>query len=70
MSGVANESGFLMERARPGETEALRALFDHYRDRLRRMVRLRLDRRLTGTIRSDTVLQSAYQGAARSRGRG
>jgi hypothetical protein len=32
------------------DAQALAALFGQYRERLRQMVRLRLDRRLSGTI--------------------
>jgi RNA polymerase sigma-70 factor (ECF subfamily) len=40
-------------------------LFAHYRDRLRRMVRLRLDRRLYGRLDPSDVLQEAYLDFAR-----
>ncbi len=43
-----------------GDEPALAALFDGYRDRLRRMIRLRLDRRLSGRVDSSDVLQDAY----------
>jgi RNA polymerase sigma-70 factor (ECF subfamily) len=36
--------------APPPDAEALAALFVRHRDRLRRMVRLRLDRRLLGRV--------------------
>jgi len=36
----------LLERARQGDREALNEIFSRYRDRLRRMVELRLDWRL------------------------
>ncbi len=50
----------LLERALSGDESALAALFDGYRDRLRRMIRLRLDRRLSGRVDSSDVLQEAY----------
>ncbi len=50
----------LLERALSGDEFALAALFNGYRDRLRRMIRLRLDRRLSGRIDSSDVLQEAY----------
>jgi RNA polymerase sigma-70 factor, ECF subfamily len=50
----------LIARALTGDEPALAALFDGYRDRLRRMIRLRLDRRLSGRIDSSDVLQEAY----------
>ena len=37
---------FLIERARAGDRDAFNEIFARYRDRLRRMVDLRLDRRL------------------------
>jgi RNA polymerase sigma-70 factor (ECF subfamily) len=50
----------LLQRALTGDESALAALFDGYRDRLRRMIRLRLDRRLSGRVDSSDVLQEAY----------
>jgi RNA polymerase sigma-70 factor, ECF subfamily len=50
----------LLERALDGDESALAALFDGYRDRLRRMIRLRLDRRLSGRVDTSDVLQDAY----------
>jgi RNA polymerase sigma-70 factor (ECF subfamily) len=50
----------LIQRALAGDEAALAALFDGYRDRLRRMIRLRLDRRLSGRVDSSDVLQEAY----------
>ncbi len=50
----------LLQQALAGDESALAALFDGYRDRLRRMIRLRLDRRLSGRVDSSDVLQEAY----------
>ena len=50
----------LIQRALAGDESALAALFDGYRDRLRKMIRLRLDRRLSGRVDSSDVLQEAY----------
>jgi RNA polymerase sigma-70 factor (ECF subfamily) len=50
----------LVQKALAGDETALAALFDGYRDRLRRMIRLRLDRRLSGRVDSSDVLQEAY----------
>jgi RNA polymerase sigma-70 factor (ECF subfamily) len=50
----------LLRRARAGDAAALGELFAHYRDRLRQMVRLRLDRRLAGRFDPSDVLQEAY----------
>ncbi len=49
----------------PRDAEALTALFLKHRDRLRRMVRLRLDRRLLGRVDPSDVLQEAYLDIAR-----
>ena len=50
----------LLRRALAGDESALAALFDGYRDQLRRMIRLRLDRRLSGRVDASDVLQEAY----------
>jgi RNA polymerase sigma-70 factor (ECF subfamily) len=55
----------LLRRAKAGESAALGTLFAHYRDRLRKMVRLRLDRRLAGRLDASDVLQDAYLDVAR-----
>jgi RNA polymerase sigma-70 factor (ECF subfamily) len=55
----------LLRRARAGDAAALGALFAHYRDRLRQMVRLRLDRRMAGRLDPSDVLQEAYLDVAR-----
>jgi RNA polymerase sigma-70 factor (ECF subfamily) len=44
------------------------ALFDQYKERLRRTVRLRLDRRLTGLVDSSGVLRLVQEEAARRGG--
>jgi RNA polymerase sigma-70 factor (ECF subfamily) len=54
-----------LRRLAAGDQQALAALFTRYRDRLRRMVQLRLDRRLQGRIDASDVLQEAYLDAAR-----
>ena len=50
----------LLRRALEGDEPALVALFDGSRDRLRKMIRLRLDRRLSGRVDTSDVLQDAY----------
>ncbi len=47
----------LLLRIEGGEEQALTELFTRHRERLRRMIRLRLDRRLQGWIDSADVLQ-------------
>jgi RNA polymerase sigma-70 factor (ECF subfamily) len=54
------DSADLIERARAGEREALNALLDLYRDRLRRMVEIRLDTRLQARLDASDVVQEAY----------
>ena len=48
------------EQAGPADIETLTELFVRHRDRLRRMVRLRLDRRLLGRVDPSDILQEAY----------
>ena len=55
----------LLRRVQYGDERALIALFTRYRHRLRRMVRLRLDRRLQGRIDPSDVLQEAYLDVAK-----
>jgi RNA polymerase sigma-70 factor (ECF subfamily) len=54
-----------LQRLAAGDQQALADLFAHYRERLRRMVQLRLDRRLLGRVDASDVLQEAYIDAAR-----
>src|SRR5437763_5981585 len=56
----AADADALLTRALAGDESAFAALFDGQRERLRRLVRLRLDRRLSGRVDSDDVLQDAY----------
>jgi len=64
-----NENGTtsddLLRRAKSGDEAALGTLFAHYRERLRRMVRLRLDRRVYGRLDPSDILQDAYLDVAR-----
>ena len=54
----------LLSQAADGDAAALGALFAHYRERLKTMVRLRLDRRLQGRVDASDVLQEAFIEAA------
>jgi RNA polymerase sigma-70 factor (ECF subfamily) len=56
----------LLTRVRGGDGRALAELFAHYRERLRRMVRLRLDRRLQGRVDPSAVLDHAFRDVARA----
>ena len=55
----------LLDAARNGDEDALALLFERHRDRLDRMVRLRLDRRLQGRVDPADVVQDAYLAARR-----
>ena len=62
-SSAANdsgESGRLIGHARVGDRLALPELLERHRDRLRRMVDLRLDWRLRGRLDPSDVVQEAY----------
>ena len=54
-----DSSAELLRRAGAGDANALAEMFSRYRGRLRRMVRLRLDRRLQGRVDPSDVLQEA-----------
>jgi RNA polymerase sigma-70 factor, ECF subfamily len=56
----------LLQRAAAGDEDALRELFEHYRDRLKRMVRLRLSRRLQGRVDDSDVIQEALVDIAKN----
>ncbi len=51
-----------------GDTHALNLLLEQYRDRLRRMVALRLDPRLQGRVDASDVIQEGYLDAAQRLG--
>jgi RNA polymerase sigma-70 factor (ECF subfamily) len=55
-----SEVGRLLDGAAAGDPEAWRALFDRDRQRLRRMVALRMDRRLQGRVDPSDVIQDAH----------
>jgi RNA polymerase sigma-70 factor, ECF subfamily len=55
-----SESVHLLERLRSGDRRALAELFQQHRDRLRRMVELRMDTRLHGRIDASDVLQDGF----------
>ena len=60
---MADEADDIQEQLRrlaDGDPQALAELFARYRDRLRRMVKLRPERRLQGRIDASDVLQEAY----------
>src|SRR5689334_25083177 len=50
----------LLRRASQGDPTGLESLLQRYRARLRRMIKLRLDRRLQGRVDPSDVIQEAY----------
>jgi RNA polymerase sigma-70 factor, ECF subfamily len=60
MANDPSESLHILERLRAGDELALTDLFQRYRDRLRRMVELRLDSRLQGRVDASDILQDAF----------
>lgn len=50
----------LVSQALAGDTTALATLFNCLRERLKRMVKLRMDRRLQGRVDASDILQEAY----------
>src|SRR5256885_15283469 len=65
MNTDSAETAHLIGQAQGGDPAALNALFTRHRDRLRRMVDMRLDRRLQGRVDASDVIQEAYVDAAR-----
>jgi RNA polymerase sigma-70 factor (ECF subfamily) len=65
MTSDADADQALVRRIRAGEQHALGELFGAHRERLRRMVQLRLDRRLQGRIDPSDVIQKAFFDATR-----
>src|SRR3954449_11343069 len=60
MTAESDEGKNLLQRAAGGDPQAVRELFALHRDRLKRMVHLRLSRRLQGRVDDSNVLQEAY----------
>jgi RNA polymerase sigma-70 factor (ECF subfamily) len=65
MSSDASEVSDLLQRAAAGDEQAIQELFTRYRDRLKRMVHLRLSRRLQGRVDDSDVVQEACLEASR-----
>ncbi len=65
MEPESSEITNLLQRAAAGESQAIEELFSRYRERLKRMVHLRLSRRLQGRVDDSDVLQEAYLEVAR-----
>jgi RNA polymerase sigma-70 factor (ECF subfamily) len=60
MTNDSSETRKMLERAAQGDNAALSALLERQRERLRRMIALRMDQRLQGRIDASDVIQEAY----------
>jgi RNA polymerase sigma-70 factor, ECF subfamily len=60
MKNNSGETADLLERARAADSAALTELFTRHRERLRRMVEMRLDRRLQARVDASDVIQDAF----------
>ena len=56
----SEESIEILKRGLSGDQRALSDLWDRYRERLRRVVKLRMDRRMQGRVDVSDVLQEAF----------
>ena len=65
MTGNAGRSDELTDRLKDGDEQALAELFSLHRERLWQIVHFRLDRRLSGRLEVDDVLQEVYLDAAK-----
>src|SRR5688500_2334843 len=68
MADDSSEIGGRLARAGAGDDRAVGDLVARYRDRLKRMVRLRLSRHLQGRVDDSDVLQDALLEASRRLG--
>jgi RNA polymerase sigma-70 factor (ECF subfamily) len=59
-TGNSGEMDRLLQRVAQGDREELGTLLEHQRQRLWRMVALRLDRRLQGRVDASDVIQEAF----------
>jgi RNA polymerase sigma-70 factor (ECF subfamily) len=65
MATDVSDQAELLRQAQGGDAAALSALFEPYRERLRKMIRLRLDRRLRAHFSSSAVLEEVQREAGR-----
>lgn len=65
MKNDPDEIDALLTRAAEGNSDALNDLFEMHRERLKRMIRIRLNRRLHRRVDDSDVLQDAYLEASR-----
>ena len=61
----SSQTNRLLQRVSSHDGQALEDLFVRHRERLRKMVRLRLDRRLRGHFTSSKVLEEVYRDASK-----
>jgi DNA-directed RNA polymerase specialized sigma24 family protein len=59
----------LISLAASGDARAMGELFDRFRDRLRTLVRLRMDRKLQGRVDPSDILQETFMEASRRIGK-
>lgn len=60
MSHDSSNTRIILQQAAHGDNTALSALLERHRERLRRMVALRMDQRLHGRVDASDVVQEAY----------
>jgi RNA polymerase sigma-70 factor (ECF subfamily) len=65
MTANSNTTELLLARIRGNEPQALPELLARHRERLRKMVRLRLDRHIRGQYSSSAILDDVFQEAGR-----
>ena len=65
MVELSRDTQELLDRVGRGEKTALEDLFTRHRDRLRRVVALRMDKRLASRVDSSDIVQETYVEAAR-----
>src|SRR5438552_729841 len=65
MDKTPDDAADPISRLRGGDRGALAKLFNQHRDRLRRMVELRMDARVRGRLDPSDVLQDAFLDVAR-----
>jgi DNA-directed RNA polymerase specialized sigma24 family protein len=64
MQRKSTDTEELISRAGSGDEQALNLLFSRHRERLRRMVEMRLDWRIQARLDASDILQDAYAEAA------
>ena len=64
-TSVAERTAALLDRLRAGDDQTLGELFTLFRERLSRMLLVRLDRRLARRVSPDDVLQETFLDVAR-----